>query len=208
MCRRSRLVLLLMPAIAAWSGCGAKPAPQPTCTELFSSGAAPTTAADLQEILDAARSRFYPNLNGVEIDLVADSSQYFFATNLDLNTLENAPRDRHYQVHYNPALLMNPPSRFAVGAILVHEVKHAQDYVGMTSDQLAEFGIWYASSNVDDYEHQTDLQSLEDGCGVGLKAFRIWLYANVPPALVAAKEEEYYTPAQIDAWIAANPGVH
>lgn len=202
--RSAALASLIAGAVV---GCGAHP-PPPTCTELFGAGPGPTDEASLQSILTAARGRFYSSLDGVEIDLVADPSQYYFATNLDVTTLQSAPRDRHYQVHYNPALLMDPPSQYAIGAILVHEVKHVVDYLDMDSDQLAQFGVWYATSDVDDYEHATDLASLEAGCGDGLKAFRIWLYAHVSSSLLVAKQAEYYTPDQIDAWMAANPNVH
>jgi hypothetical protein len=193
--------------VALVAACGSHAAPAATCTELFQDGPPATNEAMMQDVLNDARARFYPGLAKADIALVPDPSQLYFASNLDYNTLEDAPFDRHYQLHYNPQIFANPPSRFALGAILVHELKHVTDYTQMTSANLAAFGIWYATSNVDDYEHQTDLQSLEDGCGEGLKAFRVWLYANVPAADLAAKEAEYYTPAQIDAWIEANPNV-
>ena len=34
----------------------------------------------------------------------------------------------------------------------------------------------------------------------------LWLFAHLPPETLA-KEAEYYTPDQIDAWMAANPNV-
>jgi hypothetical protein len=192
--------------LALLVACGAHPPPL-TCTELFGTGAPATDEAMMEDVLEAARSRFYPNLAKADIALVADASQLYFASNLDYDTLEDAPLDRHYQVHYNPQIFADPPSRFALGAILVHELKHVTDYTQMSSATLAEFGIWYATGDVDDYEHQTDVASLEAGCATGLKAYRVWLYAHVPSADLAAKEAEYYTPDQIDAWIAANPTV-
>jgi hypothetical protein len=192
------------------AACGASKKPE-TCTELFGTGPGPASEAELGDILNEARDRFYPNLKGASIQLVPfQSTTDVFLSNLDLTTLGNAPLERHYELHYNTNMLARPPSRGAIGAILVHELKHTTDYVGMDMNTLAAFGFWYGladDTNVAPYERATDERSLEDGCGPNLKAYRVWLYAFVDPSVLAAKEAEYYTPDEIDAWMAAHPDV-
>ena len=51
-----------------------------------------------------------------------------------------------------------------------------------------------------------DEYALEAGCASGLKGYREWLYAHIPPEDVEAKRRDYYTPEEIDAWVEANGG--
>ena len=106
---------------------------------------------------------------------------------------------------YNPAMFPDPPSRIAAGAIIIHELKHVLDYTGMDSDELVDFGLWYASGDdISDYEKQTDEYALESGCAEGLSAYREWVYAHIPKEDLEEKMETYYTPDEIAAWVAAN----
>jgi len=44
------------------------------------------------------------------------------------------------------------------------------------------------------FERKADLDAIVLGYGRGLRTFRIWLYRNIPPAKVADKKRDYYTP--------------
>lgn len=179
------------------------PAQPLTCSERFA-GEPPTTVADVEALLEVARSA-YVSLDGVAINLFAlSSSSVFFQANLDITTIEEPPLERSYSLQYNPALFDDPPSRAAVGAILVHELKHILDYTEMSAEELVDFTVWYLSEDVSEYERATDEYALEAGCGEGLIAYREWLYDHIPPDAIASKRRDYYTPEEIEAWMEAN----
>ena len=83
----------------------------------------------------------------------------------------------------------------------MHELKHVMDYSQMNTSELIEFGIWYGSADIAEYERQTDLFTLEKGCGTGLIAFRNWLYGQVTDEVKAEKQRQYYTPEEIQQWM-------
>ncbi len=175
-----------------------------TCEALLT-GDPPTTAADITAIISVVRGAYFSELEGVSIELgTLDSDDSFFVANLDLSTLDVQPLERDYLVLYNPVLLSDPPPYAGVGAILVHEIKHILDYTAMDTTELVEFGLWYASGDVAEYERQTDEFALEAGCGPGLIAYREWLYDHISEEDAAQKRIDYYTSEEISAWMAAH----
>ena len=185
--------------------CTNEPGP-PSCAERFADLPRPRSNADIEAYVAIAQPAFYPELDGVPlrfVELIDDAS--FFAANLDVTTLENPPLERQYQIQVNPLLLADPPTPAAAGAILVHELRHIADYTQMDATELGEFAVAYALGEVGDYERQTDLATLEHGCGEGLIGYREWLYERLTPEQEAAKRDTYYTPEEIEAWMADNP---
>jgi hypothetical protein len=205
---RTTALLLLVLAVSCAPATPDPPEP-PSCDELWADRAPPTTTQDLRALLREARYRFFPQLYWMVLQLhddVSSASTYFLAQP-DLSTIEEAPEDRLYVVRANPALLDDPPSATAVGAILVHELKHIFDYSEMDTEELASFGLWYGiADDVSDYERGTDEYALSLGCAQGIKAYREWLYDHIPPDAVEQKQYDYFTPEEIDAWVADNEG--
>ncbi|MDG1483974.1 MAG: hypothetical protein P8R54_30565 [Myxococcota bacterium] len=197
-------MLLLMLLACGRGEDSAAPAPL-TCTERFS-GSAPATEADIVALVASARAGFFPTLGALSLEVgTMESADSYFVANLDLATISEAPLERDYRVLYSPVLFADPPDRMAVGAILVHELKHVLDYTALEADALVEFGLWYASGDdISDYEKQTDEYALESGCAAGLSAYREWVYAHIPEEDLQEKQETYYTPAEIAAWVAEN----
>jgi hypothetical protein len=113
-------------------------------------------------------------------------------------------------VQYDPIVLSDPPPAHALAALLVHELAHVADYVGWDSAELVEFGVWYGTADpmtsveLSAYERQTDETALRRGCAGGLAAAREWIYAHSDPEVLAEKQRNYWTPAEIDAWTRAN----
>ncbi|MFT5687105.1 MAG: hypothetical protein ACI8RZ_008062 [Myxococcota bacterium] len=176
-----------------------------TCAERFT-GDAPSTEADIVALVESAREGFFPTMSEVSLEVVTmESDDSYFVANLDLTTISEEPLERGYRVLYNPAMFADPPSSLAAGAILVHELKHVLDYTGMDSDELVEFGFWYASGDdISEYEKQTDEYALTSGCAEGLSAYREWVYAHIPAEDLEEKRDTYLTPEEIAAWVAAN----
>ena len=192
------------------AGCAPGPLPPsaaPSCDEMWADDTPPVTVKELRAILREARYRFYPQFSWMVLQLHDDISTAgsFFVSQPDLSTIEDGPEDRLYVVRANPALLDDPPSAAAVGAILVHELKHTLDYSLMDTDELTSFGLWYGiAADVSEYERGTDEYALDLGCANGLKAYREWLYTHIPAEDVEQKRYDYFTPEEIDAWVADN----
>ena len=199
---------MLMMLLLACSGATeeTEPVGPLTCPELLDGGPSAIDEAGLRVLLDGVLDNLFPELEGVSIELrpnTSDSS--YFSANPDLSTLDRAPLERDYFVQYSTLQFDSPPPADAVTAILAHELKHVRDYTEMSTEELAEFGLWYISNDISEYERATDEHSLELGCGEGLILFREWLYAHVTPEVEAQKRIDYYTPEEIEAWMAANP---
>ena len=195
------------------TACASPPEPadsgvaEQACALLAQDAAPPGDEAALAALLGEVQATFHPALDGVSIALEAmDSDQDFFVANLDLSTAGEAGPDRDYRVQYGLRVFEDPPPFAATGAILVHELQHIEDYVAMDTAALAEFAIWYAGGDFAEYERATDEVVLEAGCGEGLKAYRLWLYGQVDAGTEAEKRRDYYTPEEIEAWMAAHSG--
>ncbi len=158
--------------------------------------------ADLQADLNQVRAGSFPSLANYDIRLDAfESAEDFFKSTPQVSTLMKNAKDRIYLVQYNRRVLQSPPDRDAIRAIIAHELKHILDYTKMTTLGTAQFAATYGLFSTARYEHATDLYALKLGYGAGLRKYRTWLYTQVSAATQKAKEETYYTPAQIDIWM-------
>ncbi len=179
------------------------PAPGASCDDVALRDVA--SPDDLEALHHDVQAVLHPDLEGVAVELVTMTSEAdFFYANLDLTTLANDPRERSYRVYYNQGMFedLGVPPFAGLVAILGHELKHVQDYTEMDAEEMAQFGVWYATSDVSDYERATDEFVLERGCGPGLIAFREFLYDHVSDEVEAQKRHDYYTPEEIEAWMA------
>jgi hypothetical protein len=204
---RSALSASLLLALAGACAPAAVEPPNPLpCDELWADTPPPESLDDLRALLAQARLRFYPQLYELVLRLDGDlmTAGSYFVAQPDLATLEDLPEDRLYTVRANLALLDDPPSAAATGAIFVHELKHILDYSLMDTEELTSFGLWYGiADDVSVYERLTDEYALALGCAEGLKAYRVWLYDHIPADDLENKQEDYFTPEEIDAWVAA-----
>lgn len=153
----------------------------------------------------------YPALIGVDVGVGAvDDLKYLRAwTELDTVALDDG-RARRYTVQYDPVVLSDPMPPEALAALLVHEIGHVEDYVGMDSAALVSFAVWYASQDpassdeLAAYERGTDEKSLARGCADGLAAARAWIYGHAEGDVLVDKMRNYDTPEDIAAWTEAN----
>jgi hypothetical protein len=179
----------------------------PTCAAAMAAGDPVRSWSELAPLVEQVRTERYPELADVPLELVELTSETdFFVANLDLATASAPPLERSYRVLANPRLFPNPPPFDAVYAILVHELAHIRDYTELDTTELVEFGLWYATADTTAYERSTDEVALTLGCGAGLKSYRLWLYDQLTEEQADAKRATYYTPDEIDAWMAANGG--
>jgi hypothetical protein len=165
------------------------------------------SVAEVQQLLDEVRADVFPDLASHDIRLVgfAAAGDFYRADVVAETALRRASR-RTYRVRYNTTQFGDAPSRAAVRAILVHEVKHIWDMAHMSSLEVAGLGLETLFGDTRAYERATDRFALEQGYARGLKAYRLWIYDHVDDATEAEKRATYYTPEEIDAWIAAHAG--
>ncbi|MCB9797711.1 MAG: hypothetical protein H6741_33895 [Alphaproteobacteria bacterium] len=196
--------------LLALLGCGSPApldsvAPGPGCGFIADSAPPPGDEDALRALLALAQAQAWPELEGVEVSLeTAPMSGDYFVASLDLSTLDDPPRERRYRVNFNVQVLEDPPSYAAVGAILAHELSHVHDYTGMEAEAMADFALWYAQADTAEYERATDLAAMERGCAQGLLEYRLWLYAHVDAETLEEKRRVYWTPEEIEAWMATN----
>lgn len=170
-----------------------------------------TEEAGVLALLDATRAATFPDLDGVAIGAEPVEDLQFFRAWTEIETVGlDDGRARTYTVQYDPVVLSDPPAPAALAAVLTHELGHVHDYVGMTGEELLEFAAWYGSQDpaesdgLRDYERATDEQALERGCGAALAEMRTWIYAHSEGEVLADKQRNYYSPAEIEAWMEAN----
>lgn len=169
-----------------------------------------TDEAGLAALLASVQATLYPDEDGASIGVAPVDDLAFFRAWTEIDTIAEAPFDRTYTIQYDPVVLADPPAPTAVAAVLAHELGHVQDYLAMDSDELLDFGLWYASQDpatsdeLAAYERATDEKALARGCADGLAEMRTWIYAHVDGATLAEKEKDYYSPDEIAAWVDAH----
>jgi hypothetical protein len=207
---RATLPLLVLTVVAGTLGCAsADSGADPDESSAAQTASAPPIRrqADLQVILERVVRRVYPELTSYDIQLSPfTSEQDFFRSDITIGTVLASAAHRTYRVRYNTRVFDDPPPTDAVEAILVHEVKHISDYSKKSSVGFVFWAIGYGlCSDNSKYERQTDVHALEAGFGRGLAAYRTWLYAHVDAATEKEKRATYYTPAEIEAYLAGHP---
>ncbi len=176
----------------------------PTCEHIMTESINPSNTQDINTLITQTR-RLIPELNGVSLSVqTIESESTFLAAQVDLSTISNPPLEREYIIQINPQIFEQQITGASTVAILVHEFKHVLDYTEMDTNTLVEFGLWYAGGDVAEYERATDEFALERGCATGLIEFREWLYDFVSEEIRREKEENYYTPDEIQAWLESN----
>lgn len=209
-----RLLPLLLPLGAcglskAPADSGAPAGPVDPCAEAAALHRPPTDELELSYVIaDVQRLVFGAELRGVEVGLAPLPGETdFFNAGVDLTTADLPGMERRYIIRANSAIFSgDEPPIGATTAILAHELQHVLDYTAMSGDELVDFALEYSEGDISTYERATDEAVLERGCATGLKAYREWLYEQIDAEAEAAKRRDYYTPEEIDAWVAANGG--
>ncbi len=170
------------------------------------SGACRVAAADKADAVAQTReltartiSNSFPKLAGRTIDFEAfESPSTFFKTRFSV-TRYLTLRGTRIMLSVNPCVfeLRAPPD--GIEAIIAHELAHAENYIHRNLFDKIGLIKLVGSESLARFERRTDLLAIERGYGAGLKAYREWLYQNVPPENVEKKRRNYFSPDEIDA---------
>lgn len=172
------------------------------CLVWFSLTAARTHAdasEQVRRLVEELRQSSFPELQDVaiQIKMFSSASDYFQAR--FTNTSFLGRKKLRYVLLVNRQLFVQPPPDEGLRAILAHELGHLVYYQSRCRLRLLGLVRLSQSGFAARFERATDLLALERGYGSGLKAYRAWLYQNIPPSKLAEKQRNYFSPAEIDA---------
>ena len=165
---------------------------------------------DSKQVLDCAslllseiKAASYPELRGadIQVKLFKSQSDYFRARFAVPQFLTG--RRMRYVVFVNAAVFTRQAPEEGVRAILAHELAHVVYF--RRRNRLHLFGLVRLASKefTARFERWADLQAIARGYGEGLKAYRKWLYQNIPAKDVSEKKRDYFSPEEIDAIVSA-----
>lgn len=166
-----------------------------------------TNKAEIQKIVSQLIDRHFPSLvnawsEGRIIYKETKSQEYFFGTFPKLSDVLSFKDKKRFFLEISTHIYNCSPPQEALKAILIHELKHLEDYeqrgffkfIGLASK------LTYFKSRAR-YERQTDLYTMEEGYASGLKTYRNWIYSKLNKNELQTKQCYYFTPEEIDHWI-------
>lgn len=112
--------------------------------------------------------------------------QYFFAR-------------MRYLVFVNPRVFEMQAPEEGVRAIIAHELAHVVYFKRRNRVRLVGLVRLTSRRFTARFERWADLKAISLGYGEGLKAYRQWLYDNVPASKLADKQRNYFSPDEINA---------
>lgn len=216
-----RAGLALLPVAFCCSGAtGQAPPNSPTaCDEAQTTSALAAALAlpggdagssAIRRTLDAVDARDFPELHGKRIGVGKFQSEAdYFRTRFSLWRFL-LPVPMKYSVQVNPRIFRRDPPPQGVCAILGHESAHL---VALShGNRIRRFGLLRLLSGgyTAKFERRADLDAIRRGFGPGLKAYREWVYKNIPARRLATKKRNYFSPEEIAAIAelgAANPSL-
>lgn len=127
---------------------------------------------------------------------VFESETNYFKARFSCARFLTFRRMRH-RIYVNPEVyeLGAPPE--GIRAIIAHELAHVAYYTRLNRLELLGLARLVSKKWTAGFERRADLEAIRRGYGPGLIEYRRWLYRNIPPAKVAAKQRDYFTPEEI-----------
>jgi len=108
-------------------------------------------------------------------------------------------RQMRYFVDVNPAVFKHQAPPDGVCAILAHELVHVVSL--SRGNRIRRFGLarLLSKRHTLKFERGADLGAIHRGYGNGLKSYRVWVYAHIPPGKLQQKLHNYFSPEEIAA---------
>ena len=103
-----------------------------------------------------------------------------------------------YSVQVNPDLFSQGAPQDGVCAILAHELAHVAAL--SHGNRIRRFNLirLMSAGYTRRFERKTDLEAIRRGYGDGLKVYRTWVYAHIPPEKLAEKRRRYFSAEEIE----------
>jgi len=143
------------------------------------------------------KANSFPELMHVDLRVRAFHSQSdYFRTRFSLSRFLLLMRMRYF-VDVNPALFQQQVPSDGVCAILAHELVHVVSL--SRGNRIRRFGLvgLLSKRRTMKFERGADLGAIHRGYADGLKSYRGWVYAHIPPRKLQEKLRNYFSPAEI-----------
>jgi hypothetical protein len=149
----------------------------------------------VEEVVKAS----YPELKNADIQVQTfESAADYFRTGFSFGRFLSAKKMRYF-IKVNPRVFELKAPTEGVRAIVAHELGHVFDFHRRKRIRLLGLVGLSSKGYSADFERRTDLQAIARGYGEGLKAYRRWLYQNIPAKKLAEKQRNYFSPEEIEA---------
>ena len=190
--------------VAVSAQCQSRPVPQvASCSPIYQGVAAGGQASDAIDAANAAmrevKAKSFPELARVDLHVRAfRSPSDYFRTRFSLSRFLLL-REMRYFVDVNPAVFEHQAPPDGVCAILAHELVHVVSL--SRGNRIRRFGLarLLSKRHTLKFERGADLGAIHRGYGNGLKSYRVWVYAHIPPGKLQQKLHNYFSPEEVAA---------
>lgn len=163
------------------------------------SGSVTSDDAVTQERIQQVRKESFPELKRVDLRTRSFHSRSdYFRTRFSLARFF-LPMKMRYYIEINPALFAQQAPADGVCAILAHELSHVSSLNRGNRLRRLSLVRLLSGGYTAKFERRTDLEAIHRGYGDGLKSYRTWVYAHIPPEKLSPKRRNYFSPEEIDA---------
>jgi hypothetical protein len=166
-----------------------------TAHQILTDDAIQRTRLLVEQIVKAS----YPELKDADIQVQTFRSESdYFRTIFSFRRFLLARKMRYF-IKVNPRVFQLNAPEDGVRAILAHELGHVFDFHRKKRIRQLSLLRLLSKNYTAAFERRTDLQAISRGYGEGLKAYRQWLYRNIPAKKMAEKRRNYFSPEEIEA---------
>ena len=163
-----------------------------------------------RRLIEDVRAASYPELEGADIEVKTFNHEAdYFRTGFSFSRLLLI-RKMRFIIKVNPKVFELGAPEEALRAIIAHELGHVLYFKNRNRTRLFGLVRLISKAYTARFERWTDLQAISRGYSEGLKAYREWLYKNIPVRKLEEKRRNYFSPEEIDALkigIARRPGL-
>ena len=166
---------------------------------------AQTCLARVEAMVNEVRAAAFPEISRAELRVraFASNSDYFRAIFAWRRFVFGLPM--RYAILANPRQCTLQAPEEGVRGIVAHELAHVLYYKRGSRLHLTGLVRMTSPRWRSRFERAADATAISRGFGPGLKAYRQWLYPNVPPDKLREKLRDYLSPDEIDAAARARP---
>jgi hypothetical protein len=149
-------------------------------------------------LLEQVRSTSYPELSSTQIQIRNMNNEAdFFRARLRFPDFFFRSTIR-YVIRVDPRVFELQAPEAGVRAIMAHELGHVAYLKKRNRLQLLGMVALISNRFATRFERRTDLEAISRGYAEGLKAYRQWLYQNVPATKLKEKQQRYFSPTEIE----------
>jgi hypothetical protein len=156
-------------------------------------------SAYVTSLVAQIRQASYPHLASIDLRVrTFRGDGDYFQTRFSFSHFFLFQRMRYF-VEVNPDLFARQVPAQGVCAILAHELAHVVTL--SHGNRIRRFSLVRLLSRrfTRQFERRTDLEAIHLGYGDGLKTYRAWVYAHIPPVSLAEKRKRYFSPEEISS---------